>query len=108
MITLPKPIAAYVEAANAQVPARVAMCFHDDATVLDEGNVRQGRVQIEAWATEMSEQYQSAIEPKSLSEADGLHTLQALVRGNFPGSPVTLNFNFRLQSNGVQTLEIKP
>jgi ketosteroid isomerase-like protein len=108
MIKLPEAIAAYVEAANAQAPKRVAACFHADATVLDEGKVRQGRKQIEAWAVESGMRYRFTIEPASLEEAGGRHMLRAVVRGDFPGSPVTLGFNFLLQAGSIQSLEIKP
>jgi hypothetical protein len=108
MNKLPQAIAAYVEAANAQAPKRVAACFHAHAAVHDEGHVRRGRDEIAAWAAETGARYQSTIEPVGLDEADGQHRLRATVRGNFPGSPVTLNFNFRLQAGTIQSLEIKP
>lgn len=108
MNTLPQAIAGYVEAANAQAPERLAGFFQPDAVVHDEGHERRGRDQIAAWARDTGMRYGAMIEPAGLEQADGRHTLRALVRGNFPGSPVTLNFRFQLQSGAIQSLEIAP
>lgn len=105
---LPQAIAGYVEAANAQAPERLAAFFNPDATVFDEGSVRRGREEIAAWARDTGMRYGSIIEPACLAEADGRHTLRAVVRGRFPGSPINLNFHFQLQSGAIQSLEIKP
>jgi len=108
MNKLPQIITDYVDAANAREPQRAAACFHEDATVRDEGHTRQGREEIAAWVADTGENYGSTIEPTDLREADGRHILQAAVRGSFPGSPVTLNFHFQLRSGSIQSLEIKP
>lgn len=108
MNPLPQAIAGYIEAANAQAPERLAACFNTDAVVHDEGEERRGRDQIAAWARDTGTRYQSTIEPAGIDEHGGAHRLRATVRGNFPGSPITLNFHFRLQSGAIQSLEIKP
>jgi hypothetical protein len=108
MNTLPQAIAAYIEAANAQAPERVAACFKPDATVFDEGEQRRGLDQIEAWARETGMRYQATIEAIGLAEEDGRHRLLATVRGNFPGSPIRLHFHFLLQAGAIQSLEIRP
>jgi ketosteroid isomerase-like protein len=108
MNKLPEPIERYIEAANAQAPKRLAACFNADATVFDEANVRRGREEIEAWVQQTGERYRSVIEPFGMEEADGGQTVRATVRGQFPGSPITLNFHFQLQSGRIQSLEIKP
>jgi nuclear transport factor 2 (NTF2) superfamily protein len=108
MNNLPHVIKGYIEAANAQAPQRVAACFTPDATVADERTLHRGRDEIEAWAHETGARYQAIIEPIHLREAAGRHRLQAKVRGNFPGSPITLRFDFRLVSAGIESLEIGP
>lgn len=108
MDKLPQPIAGYIDAANAHAPDRLAACFHPDAKVFDEGHVRSGRDQIAAWAAETGQRYQSTIEAAGLEEADGYHRLRATVRGNFPGSPISLHFNFVLSAGSIASLEIKP
>ena len=108
MNKLPQLIAGYIDAANAQAPQRLAACFTPDATVADEHALHRGRDEIEAWAHETGARYQAVIEPIDLEEAGGRHRLRAAVRGNFPGSPVTLHFDFRLASTGIESLEITP
>ncbi|MFC0132349.1 hypothetical protein CR105_21715 [Massilia eurypsychrophila] len=108
MNELPQAIAGYVEAANARAPERLAACFNADGTLFDEGNVRRGRAEIEAWARHTGDLYQSTIEPSGLEEADGRQKLKATVSGQFPGSPITLHFHFLLESGRIQSLEIKP
>lgn len=108
MNTLPQAIAGYVEAANAQAPERLAACFNTDAVVHDEGRERCGRGEIAAWARDTALRYGATIEPAGLDDAGGGHRLRALVRGNFPGSPITLHFHFALRSGAIQSLEIKP
>ncbi|MEV4782518.1 nuclear transport factor 2 family protein [Burkholderia sp. LMU1-1-1.1] len=108
MNKLPQTITEYVEATNAREPERAAACFHEDATVHDEGSTRHGRKEIAAWVAETGERYSATMEPTGLEETDGRHILRATVRGSFPGSPVTLNFNFLLRSGSIQSLEIKP
>lgn len=108
MNTLPQAITGYIEAANAGAPERLASCFNPDAIVHDEGQLRRGREEIAAWARDTGRRYQSTIEPVGLEEAGGRHRLRATVRGNFPGSPILLNFHFQLQSGAIQSLEIAP
>lgn len=108
MLTLPLTVAAYVAAANAQDPQRLAACFTEDATVRDEQRVHQGRRQIAAWAADTAERYRSTITPLSIDRIDGAQLLRATVHGNFPGSPATLAFRFTLDAQAIASLEITP
>lgn len=103
---LPAPIAAYVEAANAQDAQRAARCFTADASVRDDGAVLHGTAAIADWMRESGERYQSTIAPLAVTEADGKCTLAATVSGNFPGSPATLHFHFVLAPAGIASLEV--
>jgi hypothetical protein len=106
MIKLPTPIAAYVEAANAQDAARVAACLAPDATVHDEGEILRGTAVIEEWARETADRYRAVIAPVGIVEADGKSRLTATVSGDFPGSPATLAFHFVLRAEGIASLEV--
>jgi len=106
---LPQAIQTYIAAANEQDSERLASCFDADATVLDEGHLRRGRDEIAAWARDTGMRYNATIEAAGLEQtADGAHTLQATVRGQFPGSPISLKFHFVLDAHGIRSLEIKP
>lgn len=108
MNTLPQAIAGYIDATNARDPQRAARYFTLDATVFDESHVRRGRDEIETWVRDTGERYQATMEPTASTETDGRHQVQATVRGNFPGSPISLHFHFQLQAGSIQSLEIKP
>ena len=103
---LPQAIATYIDAANAQNAQRAAASFREDATVQDEGHVWRGRSEIETWVRDSAARYQAVIEPARMEESDGRHSMYAIVRGNFPGSPINLNFHFRLASDSIASLEI--
>ncbi len=106
MITLPKPIAAYVAASNAQQAEQVSHCFTPDATVHDEGSVLRGRAEIAHWAHESGTRYRATMQPLAIDEAEGRSTVRATVRGDFPGSPLVLAFHFTLAADGIANLEI--
>lgn len=106
MNQLPAEIAAYVEAANAHDPARVAACFDPDAVVRDEGRTYRGREAIAAWAAETGASYAPTIAPTALAHGDAQYRLQASVSGSFPGSPASLALRFRLGADGIAMLEI--
>ena len=108
MIKLPTPVADYVEAANAQDAKRVAAAFLPSATVHDEGQLRRGREEIAAWASDTAVQYGFTIAPRSIDASDGRCTLRAEVSGKFPGSPATLAFHFALEGDAIASLEITP
>lgn len=103
--TLPEPIAAYF-AADRQNPAAVARCFTAQATVKDEGKTHTGIDAIKAWKAAASTQYSYTTEPFALLQQNGQHIVSGRVAGNFPGSPVNLQYRFRLERGLIASLEI--
>jgi SnoaL-like domain len=66
--------------------------FADDAVVEDEGKERHGIAEIRAWRTEVPP---VRYDVQNI-ERDGSRThAQVEVSGTFPGSPVTLSFDFQ-------------
>ena len=61
---------------------------------------------IEAWWREVKAKYQHVIEPLEVVEKDDVTQVRARVTGQFPGSPVTLTFAFRLKGEQITGLEI--
>jgi hypothetical protein len=107
MITsIPSPIGAYLLAENSRNPRAVAACFKPDGVVRDEGKIRRGRTEIEAWKTETSAQYSAQIAPVEVSTVEGGYLLLASVSGNFPGSPLNMNFRFSVSDSLIDLLEI--
>ncbi len=79
--------------------------FADDAVVEDEGHLHHGIDAVRAWRTSVPPVTYDvrAIEPL----ADG-HRARVGIRGDFPGSPVTLVFVFTLEGGKIRTLTIRP
>jgi hypothetical protein len=104
---LPKPIAAYMAAENSDTPEALGACFAADAVVLDEGRTIEGLAAIKAWKVATKEKYRHSVEPLDATELGGETTVTTRVSGDFPGSPVTLRFVFRLAGDKIAPLEIR-
>jgi hypothetical protein len=105
-IELPRPIEIYVQAENAGDTRLLAECFAPDATVRDERHTYAGLAAIQRWKAETKKKYGHTVEPLALARRDGRTILTARLTGNFPGSPVTLDFRFTLDGGKIGVLEI--
>lgn len=103
---VPPSIIAYLLAENSHNPNAVAACFSQDGVVRDEGKVRRGRTEIEAWKVETNAKYSAQIAPVEVSNFDGGYLLLASVSGNFPGSPLNMNFRFFVSDSLIDALEV--
>ena len=104
--TLPEPLREYFAAANARDADRVAACFAEDAFVRDEGHDIRGRDAIRAWADETGRKYRYRADVVSIDEAADRATVTARLAGEFPGSPIELQFRFKLFGRRIAGLEI--
>lgn len=107
-IQLVAPIAAYVQAANAQDADAITACFTSDAVVRDEGRDRRGAKEIRAWAEEVNKNYRPIVEPLSIASQEGKIVVVGRVSGAFSGSPVRLRYLFSLKGHRIAALEITP
>jgi hypothetical protein len=105
---LSRPIEIYFASDTAHDTDALATCFAVNATVRDEGRTFEGLAAITAWRTETTKRYRYTVEPFEAVQRDGQTVATARVSGNFPGSPVTLTFNFRLECDRITSLEIRP
>jgi len=105
-VELPEPIAAYIAAENGQDTEVLAQCFADHAVVRDEGRTIEGLQAIKEWKAETKKKYNHRIEPLEAEERDGKTVVKSKLSGNFPGSPVTLEFSFGLEGDKIVYLEI--
>jgi hypothetical protein len=105
-IHLPRPIDLYVKAENSGDVEALSECFAPDATVRDEGRTYKGLAAIKEWKAETKKKYNHTVFPLQVSERDAKTVLKARLAGNFPGSPVTLEFSFVLQGGKIASLEI--
>lgn len=107
-IQLPDPIERYIRITNSGTPEAAPECFAPDATVYDEGQTYEGVAAIKNWMATTKKKYSHSMTPLDLTERDGQSVLKARLTGNFPGSPVTVNFTFALADGKVRSLEIRP
>ena len=105
-LSLPAPVAAYLAAEKAKDADGIASCFAADGRVRDEGREHRGRDAIRAWKREADEKYRYVVEPLGASQDGPAVTLRARVAGEFPGSPVELDFRFTLADGGIASLEV--
>src|SRR5437879_1809277 len=96
-IQLPRPIDLYVKAENSGDVESLSECFATDATVRDESRTYDGLAAIKRWKAETKKKYNHSVLPLEIGERDGKTVLKARLSGNFPGSPITLEFSFVLE-----------
>jgi ketosteroid isomerase-like protein len=103
---LPTPIAIYIAAENRGDTEALAQCFAEDAVVRDEGQTIEGLAAIKQWKAETKKKYQHTIKPLSSAQEDDKTIVTNRLTGNFPGSPIVLDFVFALDGNKIISLEI--
>jgi hypothetical protein len=105
-LTLPKPVTKYLAAVEAKDTDMLALCFADDALVHDEGRAYRGLDAIRSWKQETQTKYKYRVEPLDASVSGKTVKLRARLTGDFPGSPVDLDYTFRLANDKITSLEI--
>ena len=106
-MTLPKPIELYFAADNSTDPDALDACLTGDATVLDEVRTHRGLAAIKQWKIDTKRKYGHTIEPLTAERRGDIIAVKGKVSGNFPGSPVLLEFRFRLSGDRIASLEIQ-
>lgn len=106
-VNLPVPIAIYFAAENQGHTEIVAECFAENGVVRDEGQTIEGLAAIKQWRAETKSKYQHTIEPLAVAQKDGKTIVTNRLIGNFPGSPIELEFVFTLYGDKIVSLEIR-
>ena len=106
-IPLPKPIEVFMSSENTRDTDALAECFAPDAMVQDEGQMLKGLKAIKAWRLETAKKYGHTLEPVGASARGGKTVVSTKLTGNFPGSPIILDFVFTLEGGKIAALEIK-
>jgi hypothetical protein len=105
-ISLPGPISAYLKAKNEHDVDAMLAPFDDDATVKDEGREHHGRSAVRSWLEDVTRKYRVTLDVKDVRDINGTTVVSGLVSGNFPGSPVLLEYTFTLSGPTIARLEI--
>lgn len=103
---LPKTIADYLTADAAVDAEASGQCFTEDALVHDEGRDIRGRDAIVQWKAAGHAKYQYTAELLGFREDDETVVVHAGLTGNFPGSPVEIDYRFILRDGLIAELSI--
>src|SRR5712691_11327962 len=106
-VNLPTPIAIYIAAENRGDTEAMSQCFAEHAVVRDEGKTIEGLAAIKRWKAETRKKYRHTIEPLASAQKDGKTIVTNRLTGNFPGSPIELEFVFALDGDKISSLEIR-
>jgi hypothetical protein len=104
---LPPLITEFVHASNNRDSNAVTACFAEDAIVHDDGQEMRGLSAIKEWSDQGFEKYQYVIEPVGIADTGESTILTGAVSGSFPGSPVSLDFNFVIHQDRIVVLNIQ-
>ncbi len=104
---LPKPIALYMAAENSGDTNLFDQCFAENAVVSDENETHKGLTAIKKWKAETRKKYQHTVDPLSVKKDRGKFIVTNRLTGNFPGSPIELEFVFTLEGDKIVALEIR-
>ncbi|WP_431611762.1 nuclear transport factor 2 family protein [Chryseobacterium sp. 'Rf worker isolate 10'] len=83
-----------------------ANCFSEHASVFDEGKIYTGKEEIKQWNEKSNNEYQTLFEVMDFSVKDNMKILKINISGSFEGSPVVLNFHFRIENGLITALAI--
>jgi len=106
-LDLPAPVAAYFVADTTGAEA-VAECFTEGAVVIDERQEYRGRTAIAQWKAEASAKFRYTVDQLGAHVSGDQTTVTGRVTGDFPGSPVDLQYRFTLEDDKIARLEIAP
>lgn len=103
---LPRLLADYFAATNAHDVEAMSAVFSENATVHDEGREHHGLAAIRAWMKETIDKFGYQVDALESSRTDTKVVVLVSLRGTFPGSPITLQYDFTLEGQKVLRLEI--
>lgn len=104
---LPDAVTTYFEISNGGDPSRVAECFVQDATVIDEEKMHRGIDAIETWQRQIRAASAFKVMPMEAVRSGDRLTVTTRVVGDFTGSPLDLSHSFVLGTDRIRLLEIR-
>ena len=93
-IRLPDPIEHYIRIENSGALEAVSDSF-------------EGLAAIRNWMAATKQKYGHTVAPLEFAQRGDKSVLKARLAGIFPGSPITVNFNFVLADGKIHALEIR-
>ena len=104
---LPAAIDGYFTSDKGSDADALVASFEPDAVVRDEGAEHVGRAEILAWRLDAKAKYPGVVSVPMQQVVNGDRiVVSCQVSGNFPNSPVMLDFAFTLANDRISLLEI--
>lgn len=103
---LPQAVTGYFEASNRFDAESAAACFTPDAIVRDEGKTYVGTEQIRNWVSHASKEYQPQASVVGAEQREDKLVVTANITGQFPQSPIDLDFEFSLRDEKIAELSV--
>lgn len=103
---MPDIVKAYFDAERANDPDALVQVFSADAVVEDEEARHEGVGAIRAWWVAAKEKFHHVAEPIEATATGDKVSVRATVTGQFPNSPVTLEFSFTIKDDKIVALRI--
>jgi hypothetical protein len=87
--------------------ATMVELFAQNAVVIDEGQTRRGSSEIRAWRENISYAYEYTTEVRNIDAVgEGQYIARVHLEGNFPGGQADLQYQFDIENDLIQRLEI--
>lgn len=103
----PAAVRAYLTLTNGDDHESALVAFAENAEVTDDGHTYRGTTEIRNWLTGTASAFTYTSTPLTAHTKDDKTTVTCRVEGNFPGSPINLDYHFRLDStNRISELSI--
>ncbi|KUI98201.1 hypothetical protein [Vibrio sp. MEBiC08052] len=80
--------------------------FDVNAVVVDEMQQYVGIKSILEWRDASRQKYQYTSRPIEITQVANKTIVKSIVEGNFPGSPVSLSYEFYIANDKIEKLEI--
>jgi hypothetical protein len=104
---LPAVVKQYFGASNRRDVAAIAECFTREASIGDQFGSHRGRAAIQQWIEETTRRYQPTFLPIKPVATETDFAITVSVSGHFPGSPVLLDFHFRIRRRKIAAMAIE-
>lgn len=105
-LSLPKPIADYVDA-NARLDVEgMLQPFASDALFLDNGRRFKGREELRTLIENEVVAAKAIFTPGSLRHEGEQIVVEGPAHGDFPGSPIQFSYRFTIENDLITALEV--
>ena len=103
---LPEVIKDFYYAVNNYDGTMLLDCFTEDAAMYDEGKELHGPVEISEHIIKANKDVNAVTDITNYKDESGIIVVTVTLRGEFDGSPVSLDFRFTLEGGKIRGLDV--